>query len=103
MARVNWSAAAKRDLAAIGAYHEASSPAYAAQIVRRLYAAAEELAAFPHLGRAVPEIEHEAFRELVRHGHRIVYLVRAEEDAEEVDVLAVAHQRQDLLAKLRRP
>ena len=53
---------------------------------------------FPRLGRNVPELELESFRELIVAGYRVVYLL-SEED---VNVLVIAHSRQDLIKKLSR-
>ncbi len=54
------------------------------------------------MGRMVPELESETFRELIVEGYRIVYLVVGKREAAEVDVLAIAHSRQDLAKKLSR-
>ena len=54
------------------------------------------------MGRQVPEIEEEAFREVIVEGYRVVYLVTGEEESVEVEVLAIAHGRQDLMRKLSR-
>ena len=98
MASVRWSAAALDDLDAIGEYVGRASPVYARSLVARLYSAAAALAEYPGLGRAVPEVEVEHVREIVREGYRLVYLV----SGDGVDVLAVLHGRQDLGRKLRR-
>ncbi len=99
MAEVRWSRQALHDLDAIGEYVEGSSPTYARSLVARLYAASERLASFPAMGRAVPEVELDHIRELVREGYRIVYVT----SGDQVEVLAVLHGRQDLREKLRRP
>ena len=98
MPEVRWSNGALGDLDAIGEYFERTSRQYARSIVARLYAAPEVLADHPGLGRAVPEVEVDHIRELVREGYRIVYIVT--DDL--VEVLAVLHGRQDLARKLRR-
>lgn len=98
MAEVRWSRQALRDLDAVGAYLERSSPEYARALVGRLYEAAGMLADFPQMGRSVPEVALAHVRELIREGYRIVYLA----GDDEVEVLAVLHGRQDLGKKLRR-
>ncbi|MGI9174905.1 MAG: type II toxin-antitoxin system RelE/ParE family toxin [Rhodothermales bacterium] len=102
MALVRWSSAARQDLAAIRDYHESSSPGYARTIVSKLFGAVTNLELFPRMGRQVPEIEEEAFREVIVEGYRVVYLVTGEEERVEVEVLAIAHSRQDLMRKLSR-
>ncbi len=104
MALVRWSPAAKQDLGVIRDYYESSSPSYTRSIISKLYEAVSRLEMFPRMGRQVPELESETFRELIVEGYRIVYLVIGEEEEAEVDVLAIAHSRQDLAKKLsRRP
>ena len=98
MALVSWSSEAKGDLADIVAYYEDRSPEYARAVVRQLYEAVTRLEHFPRMGRTVPELGLESFRELLVAGYRVVYLVREEE----VDILVIAHSRQDLLKKLSR-
>ncbi len=102
MALVRWSSAAKQDLAAIRDYYESSSPSYARTVISKLFGSVTNLKQFPRMGREVPEIEDEAFRELIVEGYRIVYLVAGEEEETEVEVLTIAHGRQDLLKKLSR-
>ncbi len=98
MAVVKWSLAAKGDLAAIRDYYETVSPDYTRTIVGKLYEAVLQLEAFPRMGRRVPELEMEDFRELIVERYRVVYLV----SGEDVNVLAIAHSRQDLAKKLSR-
>lgn len=45
----------------------------------RLIETVGRLVQFPRLGRAVPEIEDEAIREVIYRGHRIVYILDSEE------------------------
>ncbi|NBC19260.1 MAG: type II toxin-antitoxin system RelE/ParE family toxin [Bacteroidetes bacterium] len=103
MAVVNWSAEAEQDLANIIAYYEDRSPAYAEALVQQLFEAISRLERFPQLGRYVPELSLEPFREILVAGYRIVYLyTEREEGNEEVDLLVIAHSRQDLIKKLSR-
>ena len=102
MAVVAWSSAARQDLAAIRDYYEGSSPGYARTVVGKLFGAVTNLELFPRMGRQVLEIEEEAFREVIVEGYRVVYLVTGEEESTEVEVLAIAHSRQDPMRKLSR-
>ncbi len=95
---VNWSAEAKRDLADIVDYYEDRSPEYARALVRQIYESVGRLEQFPQMGRYVPELSLKSFRELIVAGYRVVYLV----SKEEVDILVIAHSRQDLIKKLSR-
>ena len=102
MAVVSWSSAARQDLVAIRDYYEQSSPGYARTIISKIFGTVSNLEVFPRMGREVPEIEDEAFREVIVEGYRVVYLMTGEEEAEAVEVLAIAHSRQDLMRKLSR-
>ncbi len=91
MARVTWSPQALADLEAIGDYLAREAPAYAQAFVDGAFAAVERLEVFPHSGRAVPEIEEEALREVIYKGYRIFHLVSGSEEEAEVDVLSMFH------------
>ena len=93
MARqVVWSQEATGDLERIARYIDRDSPAYARALVRRVLESTRKLADFPRIGRVVPELGDEDFRELVVHNYRIIY--RIEDDV--VTIAAVAHSRQSL-------
>ena len=93
MARqVVWSQEATGDLERIARYIDRDSPAYARALVRRVLESTRTLADFPRIGRVVPELGDEDFRELVVHNYRIIY--RIEDDV--VTIAAVAHSRQSL-------
>lgn len=98
VANVRWSDGALDDLHGIGEYFGRTSPQYARSVVARLYAAADDLADHPRIGRVVPEIGVEHVREVVREGYRVVDV----ESGDLVEVLPVLHGRQDLGRKLRR-
>lgn len=97
MAAVVWTLEAIEDLDALGAFRERASPSYAVSVVVRWYAAVEVLEDHPRFGRKVPEIDHDAVRELIVESYRVAYpLMR-----ERVEVVGVLHSRQDLMKKLR--
>jgi len=70
---VRWTEQAVENLAAIKAFIDQESPAYALAVVGRLYQAVGQLAQFPDSGRIVPEQTRSEIRELVRPPYRIVY------------------------------
>jgi plasmid stabilization system protein ParE len=70
--------------------------------LKKLLGAITNLEVFPRSGRAVPEIEDQAFRELLVQGYRVVYLVTGEMEEAEVEILTIAHGKQDLMKKLAR-
>ncbi len=75
MARVIWSPQALADLEAIGDYLAREAPAYAQAFVDGAFAAVKRLETFPNSGRAVPEIEDAALREVIYRGYRIFHIV----------------------------
>jgi len=69
-------------------------------VVDALFAAIENLTAFPNRGVVLPEFEGVVFpvyRQCIVHGYRIVYRV----SDRIVYMLAVAHQRRDLQSAIR--
>jgi toxin ParE1/3/4 len=71
--RLDWSEPAVRDLQDIHDYISRDSEYYASRFVERLLDAAEQLTAFPRLGRIVPEVRSPDTRELLFSSYRIVY------------------------------
>lgn len=91
MARVVWSPQALSDLEAIGDYLAREAPAYAQAFVDGAFEAVRRLETFPHSGRAVPEIDDAALREILYRGYRVFHIVSGTDDEPEVDVLSVFH------------
>ncbi len=60
--RVFWTDAALGQLEAIRDYLAQTSPDYAQRVVERLVKRSEQIAAFPHSGRMVPEYEIDEVR-----------------------------------------
>jgi len=95
--RVAWTEVAWRDLERVADYLAEDSPAYAAALVRRVRDAARSLTEMPKRGRVVPEMDHEAVRELILSSYRLIYEVRGDD----VYVLALVHGARDLASLLR--
>ena len=91
MARVGWSPQALKDLEAIGDYLAREAPAYAQAFVDGAFAAVKMLETFPNAGRAVPEIDDVALREVLYRGYRVFHVVSGTGDDAEVEVLSVFH------------
>jgi len=79
----------RKDLEAIEAYFEETSPDYAAFFMGQILEKAQQLERFPRLGRIVPEIGDDSIRELIYRSYRIMYFV--DQEGEEVEVLTVMH------------
>jgi addiction module RelE/StbE family toxin len=85
--RIVWTLQAVEDVEAIRAYIARDSPHYAALMAERIVESVERLKEFPRSGRVVPEVEREAYREVILGTYRIVY--RLEDDRAEI--LTVVH------------
>lgn len=97
MADISWSAEARRDLKAIADYYKVSSPEFAKYIVDQLFHAVSRLEHFPKIGRKVPELEMDIFRERVVEEYRIIYLLQGSS----IEILTIIHSRQNLLKHLK--
>ena len=86
---VLWSLLARQDLQALRAYIACENPAAAARVARRIAAAADRLAQYPHLGRAGRQA---GTRELVvpRTPYVAIYVVFQER----VEIVRVLHGAQ---------
>ena len=65
MTRIVWTLQAVEDVEAIRTYIARDSPHYAALMVERIVDSVERLKVFARLGRVVPEVEREAYREVI--------------------------------------
>ena len=92
MAFVVWSREAADDVERIGDFIARDSPAYAKAVVRRILESTRRLGDFPRMGRVVPELGDEDFRELLVHNYRVIYRI----EGERVTIAAVAHGKQSL-------
>jgi plasmid stabilization system protein ParE len=97
MADINWSAESRRDLKTIAEYFDSTSPEYSKYIVGNIIYAVTELIDFPKIGRKVPELEQDMFRERIVDGYRIIYLIQSTG----VEILTIVHSRQDLIKHLK--
>ena len=88
MRRLRWTDRARRDLSAIRDFVGGDSPQYAAIILARLIARAEQIPEFPEAGRIVPEIADPRIREIIVRPYRIVYRLVGDD---EIHLIAVHH------------
>lgn len=87
--RLIWSPDALADVAAIGAFIEADSPAHARRVVQKIVDSVESVLDHPRLGRVVPEFDDPDLRERFVYSYRIIYSI----DGGDVSVIAVVHGR----------
>lgn len=95
--RLIWSPEAVADMTELRAYIARDSEMYAAAQIERILSAVDQLAAFPRMGRRVPEIDEDGIRELIVDRYRVIYRVRNEA----VELAAVVHGARDLRAALQ--
>ena len=88
---LEWSNAARRDLARIYAFHAAIDEAAAAKRIRLVLAGVRRLAVHPRLGAAMPEFEPREVRRIVVGDFEVRYELRDEG----LFVLRVWHVRED--------
>lgn len=93
MAKVSWSAEARKDLRSIAEYIEKDSIRYAGITITKLTKAVERLIQFPKSGRIVPELQMENIREVIEGNYRIVYLLKDNI----CFIVSVIHSKQDLM------
>ena len=97
MAELAWHIEAANDLGAAAEFIVRDSPVAAAQFTGRIVAATERLRAHPRLGRAVPEIGDDSYRELIFQNFRVVYRLIADR----VVVIGVIHAAMDMDHQIR--
>jgi toxin ParE1/3/4 len=97
--KILWTEPGLDDLRAIRDYIAKDSETYAINFVESILAAVEQLSEFPRMGRAVPEANVPAIRELLFRGYRVIYQVH--ESA--IHILAVIHGYRDLSGMSPKP
>ncbi len=90
--KLEWTEPAVLDLESIRDYIAKDSVTYAARFISRIIEAAETLPNHPRIGRAVPEAEDDAIRELLFQNYRIIYLA----EPDRILILTVFHGGRDL-------
>ena len=101
MGQVIWTEKASAHLKAIHDYIAEDSPIYATRFIKALIKATLKLETFPLAGRSVPEFEHTPINlhEVIYKGYRIIYRLNPDSN---VEVVTVAHGREDLLNNLNK-
>lgn len=97
--QVSWLPAAVQDLDSIAAYIATDSPAHAAAVVARMFAAATEISSYPLACARVPEWDDDTVRQRIVFSYRLIFRVRA--DQQQIEVLAVIHGARLLPDELR--
>jgi toxin ParE1/3/4 len=89
---VKWTRHALKQLKHIHDYIAQDSVVYAKRVTEAITIKAHILKDMPRIGRIVPEIEEETIREISIYSYRILYEIKQDN----VEILAVIHQRREL-------
>lgn len=92
MAEIAWTEPAINDLDTIADYISLDDPVAAAELVRRVFSHAEQLAKHPESGSIPPELKKSRYRQLVEPPCRIFYRY----DGNKVYILYVLRSRRKL-------
>ena len=90
--RIIWSPLSLERVAEIADYIARDNLTAAEKWVDGIFRSVEPLKDLPKLGRIVPEIERDDFREIIKGNYRIIYRV----EPEQVSILTVRHGKQIL-------
>ena len=93
MVLINWTNQAKNDLKGIVEYISKDSKRYALLLVNRIRQKTQITKSQPYIGRVVPEIGNDRFRELLEGNYRIIYKIVTET---RIDIITVHHSARDL-------
>jgi toxin ParE1/3/4 len=90
-----WSPLAVDRASEIAGYIAQDKPSAAEKWVKTIFSKVEQLKSCPEIGRMVPEIENNQFRELVFGNYRIIYRI----EAKQISILTIRHGKQILPIK----
>ncbi|MBN1364071.1 MAG: type II toxin-antitoxin system RelE/ParE family toxin [Syntrophaceae bacterium] len=90
--KIIWSPLAIDRASEIAEYIALDKPAAADKWLNMLFSKVEKLASSPKIGRVVPEIEDEQFRELIYDNYRIIYRI----EKKQISILTIRHGKQIL-------
>ncbi len=92
MVKIIWAKRSLIDIEDIAEYISKDSIKYAKITIEGIIKEAARLEENPLIGRIVPEINDEKFRELIKGNYRIIY----QHDEQKVNILTVHHSARDL-------
>ena len=90
--RIVWSPLAVDRASEIARYIAQDSPSAAEKWIAAVFSKVDQLRSSPEIGRVVPEIGNERFRELLYGNYRIVYRL----ETHQVSILTIRHGKQIL-------
>ena len=90
--KIVWSPLAIDRASEIAGYIAQDKPSAAEKWVNTVFSKVEQLKSAPEIGRIVPEINNDHFRELLYGNYRIVYRI----EKKQVSILTIRHGKQVL-------
>ena len=88
MAEVIWTIKAVAQVEQIGSYIEKDSPFQARRVVQLIIKETRKLREHPRIGKMIPEVEEDRYRELRVFSYRILYKIL---DEEKIAIVGVVH------------
>ena len=95
MATLIWTEPAVADLEEIGQFISKDNPPAAEKVGSKIIREAENIAAFPRLGRIVPEFGNPQIREIISQSYRVIY--KFDEEGDLVAILRIWHWARGML------
>ena len=90
-----WSPLAVDKASEIAGYIAQDKPSAAEKWIETVFSKVEQLRSAPEIGRIVPEIRNNQFRELIYGNYRVIYRI----EAEQISILTIRHGKQILPIK----
>jgi toxin ParE1/3/4 len=90
-----WSPLAVDRASEIAGYIAQDKPSAAEKWIKTVFSKVEQLKSAPELGRIVPEIRNNQFRELIYGNYRVIYRI----ETEQISILTIRHGKQILPIK----
>jgi plasmid stabilization system protein ParE len=90
--KIIWSPLAIDRASEIARYIAQDKPTAAEKWINTVFSKVEQLKSSPEIGKIVPEIRNDQFRELIYGNYRIVYRI----EKEQISILTIRHGKQIL-------
>jgi len=90
--KIIWSPLAIDRASEIAEYIAQDKPSAAEKWINTVFSKVEELKSSPEIGRVVPEIRNDQFRELIFGNYRIIYRI----EKKQISILTIRHGKQIL-------
>ncbi|MBU4120811.1 MAG: type II toxin-antitoxin system RelE/ParE family toxin [Proteobacteria bacterium] len=90
--KIIWSPLAIDSASEIAKYIAQDKPSAAEKWINTVFSKVEQLKSSPEIGRVVPEIKNDQFRELIYGNYRIIYRI----EKTQISILTIRHGKQIL-------